>query len=82
MVSPAWMALITTLTTPERSGAIIGAMGTAQGVGALIGPYFGGLLYRTVNHHAPFLASGVFLTIALVMALFVVHDPSPSTRRQ
>lgn len=74
MASPAWMALITTLTTPERRGAIIGAMGTAQGVGALAGPYLGGLLYDRVSHEAPFLVAGALLTLSLILAIFGVHD--------
>lgn len=74
MVTPAWMALISSLSTPDRRGAIIGAMGTAQGVGALIGPFIGGWLYHHVSQQSPFLASGILLCISLILSLLVIHD--------
>jgi len=74
IATPAGMALITTLTTRERRGAVIGAMGTAQGVGALIGPYIGGKLYGSVSHRSPFVGSAILLSLSFLIAIFTVHS--------
>jgi MFS family permease len=45
--TPAWMAIVSGLGDPKHTGAMIGAVATAQGVGALFGVVIGPLLYKS-----------------------------------
>jgi MFS transporter, DHA1 family, multidrug resistance protein len=49
---PSWMAYISSSCPPSQRGAIMGAVGTAQGLGAMIGVPLGGFLYE--HGHLPF----------------------------
>jgi MFS transporter, DHA1 family, multidrug resistance protein len=46
---PSWMAYISTSCHPRQRGAIMGAVGTAQGLGAMFGAPIGGYLYEHGN---------------------------------
>jgi DHA1 family multidrug resistance protein-like MFS transporter len=82
---PAWMALVSALCDTSQRGAAIGAVGTAQGLGAIIGVGVCSLIYRfgpfkigpiTVPHHGlPFLCCGIMLAISFVLAVSTVKDP-------
>jgi len=78
------MALVSESCTPKQRGAAVGAVGTAQGLGAIIGSTASIFLYPlpafalgsiTVPEHAiPFLCCGVTLAISAVLALTVIHE--------
>jgi DHA1 family multidrug resistance protein-like MFS transporter len=55
MAFPAWMAHISATCDPRQRGAVMGAVGTAQGVGAMLGAPLGGYLYEHANIHLPFI---------------------------
>jgi DHA1 family multidrug resistance protein-like MFS transporter len=88
---PAWMALVTTDCNPGQRGAVVGAVGTAQGVGAIAGVGISSLLYKVPGmtigrlvipkHGWPFIGCAVMLAAAFLLALATVHDgrscPSP-----
>lgn len=86
MAFPAWMALVTSDCDAGQRGAAVGAVGTAQGIGAIIGAAASGFLYKigdfsigpivVPEHGAPFLACGFMLAITFVLALTTVHEPS------
>ncbi|MCW3094892.1 MAG: Arabinose efflux permease [Chthonomonadaceae bacterium] len=81
---PAWMALITTECDAKQRGAVVGAVGTAQGLGAVIGMVLSSFLYKlgafelfgipVPVHGAPFLGCAVMLTIAFVLGVFTLRD--------
>jgi DHA1 family multidrug resistance protein-like MFS transporter len=81
---PAWMALVTSTCDESQRGAAVGAVGTAQGLGAIIGGGISGFLYKRPGfqlgpisvpaHGLPFLGCGVMLLIAFALALFTVRD--------
>jgi DHA1 family multidrug resistance protein-like MFS transporter len=81
---PAWMALITTECDAKQRGAVVGAVGTAQGLGAVVGVVCSSFLYRygafnlagfqVPKHGAPFLACAVMLTISFVLGIFTLRD--------
>jgi len=87
MAFPAWMALVSEQGDPRQRGAIIGAVGTAQGIGAIFGAAASGFLYKlspprlgflTVPHHGlPFLGCAALLTVAFLLALTTIHAPRP-----
>ncbi len=84
---PAWMALVSATCEANERGAVIGAVATAQGLGAILGAASSGVLYRlpafklgTIQvppHGVPFLACGVMLTISFVLALTSIHGSKP-----
>ncbi len=81
---PAWMALITTECDSKQRGAVVGAVGTAQGIGALIGVVLSSFLdkWGAFNllglsipaHGTPFLGCAVMLTVSFVLGLFTLRD--------
>ncbi len=74
IASPAGLALITEIAPEGKEGLIVGAVATAQGMGAMIGPALGGWLYENVNPGAPFRAAGVFMTAAMIVAVFTFKE--------
>ena len=82
---PAWMALVSSLCDSSQRGAAIGAVGTAQGLGAILGVAISSLIYKfgpfnvgpivIPVHGLPFLCCGVMLAISFTLAITTVHDP-------
>lgn len=80
---PAWMALVTSTTSEKHRGAAVGAVGTAQGIGAIIGVLVSSRLYthpgiflhHLPKHNLPFLGCALMLTISFVLAVTTVRDP-------
>jgi hypothetical protein len=74
---PAWMAIVSQAAPPERRGQVMGAVGLAQGVGALFGVLIAPIIYTRdwlslprlgVNHITlPFYICAVLLSISTVM---------------
>jgi len=85
---PAWMALVSSLSDASQRGAAIGAVGTAQALGTIVGIGVGSFLYKqpgfrlgflvVPNHGWPFLGCAVMLLTAFLIAVFAVHE-NPST---
>lgn len=82
---PNWMAYISSNCDPRQRGAIMGAIGTAQGVGAMIGAPLGGWLYEHAHlhvgflpwlnsHYAPFLGCALMLLIAFFLAMTTIRE--------
>ncbi len=81
---PAWMALITTECDATQRGAVVGAVGTAQGLGAVVGVVLSSFLYKfgafnilgflVPVHGAPFLGCAIMLTVSFVLGLFTLRD--------
>jgi MFS family permease len=68
LVIPAWLALVTDLAPPGRLGLAVGASETVQGLGLVLGPLLGGLLWDGLGPQAPFLASAAALTAGAGLA--------------
>jgi len=84
---PAWYASVSELD-PLRRGANIGAVMTAQGLGAIIGAPLGGLVYdkfRHLGHHLhlgngfahymPFVGSAICVSAGWILSLKILHKP-------
>jgi len=61
------------ITEPKDRGKYFGMLGSAAGVGTLIGPALGGLL-ATINYHAPFLAAAGLLLLTLICGYFLLPE--------
>jgi DHA1 family multidrug resistance protein-like MFS transporter len=84
---PAWMAHVSASCDPRQRGAVMGAVGTAQGLGAMIGAPLGGYLYehahiplpafihpQQTSHYVPFLGCASLLVVAWLLAQFTIKD--------
>lgn len=81
---PAWLAVVNDMAAPWIRGAVIGALGTAQGIGAVIGAALGSYLYESAKpaflgvsfspHYSPFAVSALALTACFVLVMaFMRH---------
>jgi MFS family permease len=79
---PAEESLVADLTRGDQRGRAYGMYTTAAGLGATIGPLFGGWLYEAIGSKAPFYANGVILAIcALILAaLLKIPNHEPQAR--
>ena len=71
--SPAWLALMSEMAPPGKTGMVMGASETAQGAGLIIGPVLGGILYDNVGPQAPFVASAILLTTGTALAILALR---------
>jgi MFS family permease len=65
---PAWLALITELAPQGRVGLALGASETVQGLGVVIGPLLGGVLWDAIGPKAPFVACAMALSAGTLVA--------------
>lgn len=83
---PSWNAFVSDSCGPEQRGAVMGAVGTVQSAGAMIGAPIGGALYEKAHlhiaampwingHYVPFIACAALLMTAWLIALFTIHEP-------
>jgi MFS family permease len=70
--SPAWHALVSELAPPGRVGLAMGAAQTAEGIGLVLGPLLGGVLWDTVGVRAPFVATAIVLTLGTTILLVAI----------
>ena len=80
---PAWMASVSDID-PQRRGANLGAVMTAQGLGAIIGAPIGGALYeklqpvagRHIAHYSPFLGCMICVALGWLLSLHLLREKS------
>lgn len=65
-------AIFSLETHIENRGTLVGTYSTISGLGAVIGPVVGGILYKSVSISAPFYlcAFGYFITMIIITILF------------
>ncbi|GMV36252.1 MAG: MFS transporter [Fimbriimonadales bacterium] len=76
---PAWLALVSDIDE-KRRGSFLGAIQTAQGVGAVVGAPLGGLLFEKVSLNAPFVGTAIALSVASLVSFVVIRSPRSSLR--
>ena len=84
LAMPAWMALISDIAAPRVRGAVVGTLGTSQGIGAVIGAWLGAYLYATVGltifgmhitkQYLPFYISAVALTLCMIVGIASIKE--------
>ncbi|MCE5315711.1 MAG: MFS transporter [Armatimonadota bacterium] len=88
---PAWNALVVSITSPDRRGEVLGAVGLAQGLAAIVGVALGSRMYHSdalsvprlgiVNYNVPFwfsaalLSTGSVITFVWVCKLHAHREP-------
>ncbi|MEJ5292894.1 MAG: MFS transporter [Candidatus Methanosuratincola sp.] len=73
--SPAYTAFQQNLLPSNVRGTLTGLFDTAFGFGAFAGPIVGFLLYDTISHSSPFLASGLLGIATLVAIVLFTYEP-------
>jgi MFS transporter, DHA1 family, multidrug resistance protein len=81
---PAWLALVSDMAAPRMRGAVIGALGTSQGFGAVAGAALGSYLYTSVRlaidglyfspHRSPFAVSAMALTACIALVFVFMRE--------
>jgi MFS family permease len=69
LTAPAWLALVSELAPAGRLGLAVGASETVQGLGLVLGPLLGGLLWEGFGPRAPFVGSAAVLTVGTIIAI-------------
>mgnify|MGYP000530609916 CR=1 FL=1 len=79
---PAWMASVSDIN-PKRRAANLGAVMTAQGLGAIIGVPLGGFMYERLTfagpdfaRYSPFIGCAVFVTAGWLISLRILRHRS------
>jgi MFS family permease len=75
MIIPSVLALISAVTEKRTRGNAMGVYSTFRMVGFATGPLLAGLLHVYIGFNAAFLAGAAFLTVAILLVQFTVHDP-------
>src|SRR6266852_1229362 len=78
--SPAWHALVSELAPSGRIGFAMGAAQTAEGLGLVLGPLLGGVLWDAAGHVAPFVASASLLSVSTVALIITIRSLARSSR--
>lgn len=68
-VNPSINGSISLLTDKTKQGGVLGVNQSLSALGRIIGPAFGGLLYRELGASSPFLMGGFCMFIALIFVL-------------
>lgn len=93
---PAWMTSVSDLD-PKHRAANLGAIMTAQGLGAVVGCYIGSFLYAhtlwigtllrlkhplTFEHYSPFMGCAIFITIGWLISLQALKSKPASISQE
>lgn len=73
--SPAYTAFQQNLLPSKVRGALTGLFDTAFGFGSFAGPLVGFMLYDTISHSSPFLASGLLGIATLLAIVLFTYEP-------
>ncbi len=76
---PAAMGVVSDIVPKKESARWVGVIMSGYGIGFIFGPVFGGLLYDGWGFAAPFIASAVMGSIALIVAGIMVPETRPPT---
>jgi MFS family permease len=73
---PAEEALVADLSGSERRGESFGLYTFASGLGAVVGPLIGGLLYDQVGHAIPFYFTAALVFVGALLIALLVREPA------
>ncbi|EFA85619.1 hypothetical protein PPL_00848 [Heterostelium album PN500] len=76
------LALIADLYPPAMLGTTIGTIVGGNGVGALVGPILGGVLFEHFGYHIPFLVAAGFALADLFIRIVFVNDKAIEYHKQ
>ena len=75
MTMPSINALVTSLTTQEKRGKVMGIFSMSRNSGLVVGPLLGGVAFDTISVGAPFILCGLVVFIGLSIFTVTVKEP-------
>jgi DHA1 family multidrug resistance protein-like MFS transporter len=75
MTLPSMNALVTSLTTAEKRGRVMGIFSASRNMGLVAGPLLGGVAFDAISPQAPFLLCGIVVFIGATMLAVMVKEP-------
>src|SRR5206468_10840497 len=73
---PSAIALVATNTPEKHVGYALGIISTASAAATVTGPLLGGVVSHVVGPRDTFFLAGLMVTVAFLIALFWVKEPS------
>ena len=75
MTMPSMNALVTSLTTREKRGKVMGIYSTSRNAGLVVGPLLGGYAFDTLSVQAPFFICGAVVFLGMTVLIVTVTEP-------
>lgn len=74
MTMPSMNALVTSLTTSEKRGKVMGIFSASRNLGLVAGPLLGGITFDAISKQTPFYLCGVVVFLGLVALILLVKE--------
>ncbi len=78
MTMPSINALVTSLTSKENRGKVMGIYSTARNGGLIVGPLLGAIVFDAVSKQSPFYLCGAVVFLGALIMMVTVKEESPS----
>jgi DHA1 family multidrug resistance protein-like MFS transporter len=76
MTMPSINALVTSLTTKENRGKVMGIYSTARNGGLIVGPLLGAYMFDAVSKQSPFYICGAVVLVGALIMMTTVREES------
>ncbi len=75
MTMPPMNALVTTLTTKENRGKVMGIFSASRNLGLVVGPLLGGITFDAISVQAPFVVCSIVVFLGASVLILTVKEP-------
>lgn len=75
MTMPSMNALVTSLTTKEKRGKVMGIFSASRNLGLVVGPLLGGITFDALSVQSPFLICGLVVFLGASILVMTVKEP-------
>jgi multidrug resistance protein len=75
MTLPSMNALVTSMTTKEKRGKVMGLFSTARNLGLVVGPLLGAFAFDIISVQSPFFICGGVVAVGVVVLFIMVREP-------
>jgi multidrug resistance protein len=75
MILPSMNALVTSLTTKEKRGKVMGIFSASRNLGLVAGPLLGGVAFDALSVQAPFFICGIVVFMGAGILVLTVKEP-------
>lgn len=79
MILPSMNALVTSLTTKEKRGKVMGIFSASRNLGLVVGPLLGGVAFDAISVQAPFFICGIAVFLGAGILVLTVKEPNPES---
>lgn len=75
MTLPSMNALVTSMTTREKRGKVMGLFSTARNLGLVVGPMLGAFAFDIISVQSPFFICGGVVAVGILVLFVMVREP-------